>query len=314
LCTFNLHLLCCQLAQQVKRRGLTWQYGELWVERLIGEFKRRTKYRTHGQPEVTMVNDYLMRCALRQASCGPHGEQLLTWQQYQEAEKLKKAAAKGGVVDSGTAAAGQLLGAGKLLKGRAQAAWTEELQNKIFTAMENAWVGTDKEHLLQLYDDNWEQVQVYKYERAFTPEGMYITSTSYRRSRTRDGTWVWVSYATDGAGEMPYAAQVRYFLCLHLPAEASGGNETDDVRIAVCDFLPYKQPYSDPDVCEVVLVGEEKAARESTFVPAANRDYPVMLEMIEAPLFVHRYKGTNGESLLAFSPLRFKTGGARQAH
>lgn len=315
LCTFNLHLLCCQLARQVKQRGLTWQYGELWVERLIGEFKRRTKYRTHGQPEVTMVNDYLMRCALQQARLAEHGQELQTWEQFKEAKKLAAAVARGASLDPASAAEGKLLDAGKKLGGRNLArVLTEELQDRIWVAMQDAWVGSEDEWLLHAWNDSWDKVVFFQHARAFTPEGLYITSSSYLRSRTRDGTWIWVSYTTDAGGEQPHAAQVRFFLRLHLPAAETNDVQVDDIRIAVCDFLPFKQPYTDSDICEVVLIGQEKSGREDTFSGRSNMDYPVLLQKIEAPLFVHRYKGGNGEKLLAFAPLRFKTGGARQAH
>lgn len=40
---FQPAFFSCRLLDQVLERGLTWRYGELWVERLVGEFKKRTR-------------------------------------------------------------------------------------------------------------------------------------------------------------------------------------------------------------------------------------------------------------------------------
>ena len=83
------------------------------------------------------------------------------------------------------------------------------------------------------------------------------------------------------------------------------------VSIFGCKFFcwPYKAPYEDRDICEFVLFAEDKGSRGEN-IRRADRDYPVLLHTVEAPLVVQRY--TTGErKYLAFAPLRFKTGGAR---
>lgn len=67
LCTFNLHLLACQLLMQFVHRGLTAPLGELWIERLVGGKKGRSKGGTKSNPEVTMMIDELVTRALRRA-------------------------------------------------------------------------------------------------------------------------------------------------------------------------------------------------------------------------------------------------------
>ena len=94
---------------------------------------------------------------------------------------------------------------------------------------------------------------------------------------------------------------------LHLPAEVAGG-EALDLRIAIADFFQYREPYEDQDICEMVLFAQDQGSRGLTF---KDLDYPVLLQNIEAPLFVHRYKDGDGRQMLAFAPLRFKTGGSR---
>lgn len=68
-CTFNLHLLTCQLYLQCIERGITHELFELWVERLIGEYKQRVKYRTRSEPEKTMVGDDLPSAHCRPGAC-----------------------------------------------------------------------------------------------------------------------------------------------------------------------------------------------------------------------------------------------------
>jgi len=296
LCTFNLHLLCCRLLLQVLERGLTWRYGELWVERLIGEYKRRTKYRTHGSPEKTMMLDYMLRCALQSVKSA--STQLLTWQEYR-AQTKQHGAPEGVLYDADFTARGQLLGPGKKLEA---ADWPGELQAKIQKALKDML----EEEECEVWLLGWDSIEVYKHQRAILSGGGYATSAAYGRSRTRDGSYVAVAYHV-GEELKPFAGQVRYYLRVHIPAEVAGG-EALDLRVAIADFFPYRQPYEDPDICEMVLFAQEKGRRDLTF---KDLDYPVLLHNIEAPLFVHRYTTADGKRWLAFAPLRFKTGGSR---
>ena len=297
LCTYNLHLLCCRLLLQVLERGLTWWYGELWVERLIGEYKRRTKYRTHGSPEKTMMLDYMLRCAL-QAVKAASIQQLLTWQEY-KAQTKQDRAPLGVMYDSEVTSGGQLLGPGKVLEG---ADWSVELQGKVQKLLRDML----EEEEWEVWLAAWGDIKAYKHQRAFLPGGGYATSAAYGRSRTRDGSYVTVAYHV-GEELKPYAGQVRYYLRLHLPAEVVGG-QAIDLRIAIADFFPYRQPYEDQDICEMVLFAQDQGTRGLTF---KDMDYPVLLQTIEAPLFVHRYTTADQKLWMAFAPLRFKSGGAR---
>lgn len=119
LCTSNLHLLCCRLLSQVLERGLTWRYGELWVERLMGEYKRRTKYRTHGAPEKTMMLDYMVRCALQKVRAAST-QQLQTWQEHKAGSRVERGSGGEGI-DAEFSPQGQLLGDGRPVPA---AAWT----------------------------------------------------------------------------------------------------------------------------------------------------------------------------------------------
>jgi hypothetical protein len=304
LCTFNLHLLCCRLLDQVLERGLTWRYGELWVERLIGEFKKRTKYRTHGEPELTMMRDYLLRCAMRTVQLSSTQE-LLTWQEFRARRKAAGGEGSGSKVDPGCYVRGQLLGAGKPV---GAGEWTLQLQQKVKKTMRDALdQGALDPDEYDVWLEAWPLICVLKHERAFLSGGGYATSAAYGRSRSRDGSHVTVTYASPSGELRPYAAQVQYYLRLHLPGHTLGGDDRD-LRVAICDFWPCKEPFEDQDLCEFILFGEDKGSRASTF---GDLDYPVLLHNIEAPLFVHRFTGARGNPCMAFAPLRFKTGGPR---
>ena len=59
LCKQNLHLIICRLISQIEQCGLPM--NELWVERTMQKFKRKTKQRSTSSPEIvaahTMENE-----------------------------------------------------------------------------------------------------------------------------------------------------------------------------------------------------------------------------------------------------------------
>lgn len=80
---------------------------------------------------------------------------------------------------------------------------------------------------------------------------------------------------------------------------------------AVCDVLPYLQPFEDIDICgydSFILFGREKESREETFKDVG---YPVLLSNVGGPLFKQQFQGQGGQTWWAFVPLKFKTGGRR---
>jgi hypothetical protein len=227
-------------------------------------------------------------------------QQLLTWQEHKAGSRVQHGSGGEGI-DAVFSPQGQLLGDGRLMTA---AGWTLELQDRVKRALRE---NLEPEEFA-LWEEGWEVMVVFKHQRALLSAGGYATSVAYSRSRTRDGTFVTVAYVTSSGEVKPHAAQVQYYLLLHLPAAATEG-EPMDMRVAICDFFPYKQPFEDEDICEFVLFAEDKGIREQTF-RRSDRDYPVLLHKIEAPLLVQRYK-TGERNNLAFVPLRFKTGGPR---
>eukprot|EP00883_Tetradesmus_obliquus_P012537 jgi/Sobl393_1/539/SZX70654.1 len=192
LCTFNLHLLACQLLMQVVHRGLTAPLGELWIERLVGGKKGRSKGGTKSNPEVTMMIDELVTRALRRARLKYAHLNLQTWQEHVGRD------APLGVPRSVLRAEGHLMGAPKLFAAEAWGSVQNLVKEKLSINLEpDEW---------QRWDARWDEVVVQQYQRAVLPGGSYATSTLYPLSRSRDGTWVMVPY-TEGGQVKPYAAR-----------------------------------------------------------------------------------------------------------
>jgi len=296
-CTFNLHLLACQLLLQVLQRGITYELLELWVERLIGEYKQRVKYRTRSEPEKTMVGDDMQKRALqRWRTQYPN---LQTWQEFsgqRSSSKHRK---------TFCSADGELLGSPH---DASPAFWTAAFQASVQRAIEcNVADAAAREAWLS----NWESLSVSCYKEALLPGGFYATSTSFKRSRSRDGSYVLVNFITSSDEVKPTVARVSRYLRLSLPA-ATGSQVVDEGRtllFAVCDCLPYLAPLEDEDICgldSMILYGRDKGTQ--TF---QSTNYPVLLSHVESPLFRQVFQGPDGVEWWAFVPLRFKTGGKR---
>ena len=63
-CTHNLHVVTQHLREMHIRLGGIPQLIEMWIERLIGEWKGVVKFRTSENPEKVMVNHGLMKAKI----------------------------------------------------------------------------------------------------------------------------------------------------------------------------------------------------------------------------------------------------------
>jgi hypothetical protein len=296
-CTYNLHLLACQLLMQCLQRGATYDQFELWVERLIGEIKQRVKLRTHAEPEKTMMGDDMLRRALQQWRL--RFSELQTWQEHKGQTKRQRQS---------------LFDPVGMLWGSSQAASSDVWSEAVRAAAQNAVqcnvdaVGGDAEQ--QLWLSAWDRVSAASYKEAILPGGFYATSTAFTRSRSRDGSFVLVPFAT-GSETRPWVGRVTCYLQVSLPDDVAQQSQRGGVLLfALCDLLPYLQPYEDEDICgsdSMILFGRDKGAREQTF---SHLNYPVMLNQLHAPLFRQEYQA-DGQTWWAFVPLTFKTGGKR---
>lgn len=313
-CTFNLHLLACQLLVQCLMRGITWELFELWVERLIGENKQRVKLRTRAEPEKTMMGDDMQKRALQKWRL--QWPAVFSWQEHSGKHKQSQR-------PSCCSTTGELLGTGQTAAGvklDGQHAWDSAVQQRARRAVESNFEQGD---LRAFWLDNWGQLRATVFKEALLPGGMYASSTAYTRSRTRDGSFVLVPYIGPRDGDVkPYAARVRYYVELSLPTgvqprgdaagPAAAAAAASPLRFAVCDLVKYVQPYEDPDICghdSMILFGRDQGTRERTY---ESCDYPVLLSKIHAPLFRQEYQGEDGSTCWAFVPLMFRTGGWKQ--
>jgi hypothetical protein len=286
-------------------RGITHELFELWVERLIGEFKQRVKYRTRAEPEKTMVGDDMVKRALQRWRV--QYPDVFTWQEHAGQRRQ---------LQEGT---GELVGAAGAVLGGAQKVtqqtFSEEVQQRMRRAVQH---NVEDVELRQLWLQNWEQLGVGVYKEALLPGGHYITSTAYTRSRTRDGSFVLVPFTgPQDVAVKSCAARVSHFVQLTLPPACSmlhdqlHGQRSPVLLFAVCDLLPYLQPFEDADICgydSIVLFGRDKGSRAATF---EHLDYPVLLSNVHSPLFRQEYQGQDGLTWWAFVPLYFRTGGKR---
>jgi hypothetical protein len=292
-------------------RGLTWQHTELWVERAIKEVKKRTAYRTHAEPEKTIVRDARVQSALRLTKA--RSQQLLLsypeWKESQQQQQQQQVARQRDPlsVDPGEVGSGRLLAAGRKLRA---CEW-----DLLKDAVERCLQACLDEEEYGVWQQSWELVTAYEHKEALLPGGGYSTSAKYGRSRSREGSFVVVQYHT-GPGDslQPWVAQVQRYLRLVLPSAVVLGQDAAEplqMRVALCDFYKYCEPWKDADVCDSkvgVLFAEDRGNREAS---CKDRDYPVPLHPIEAPLLVSRNTGVDGRVGLAATPVRFKTGGSR---
>lgn len=240
-----------------------------------------------------MADDMLQR-ALRRARLTYRGLKLQTWEEY-IAEDVHSSIPRSVVL-----AEGHLVDATKTFSTTAWNAVQQQVQNVLRINLdEREW---------RLWEDNWAGVSVQQYQRAVLPGGGYTTSTLYPLSRSRDGTWVMVPYMPSSETEVAnaYVARVNYYL--RLSVHTAAGEQV--LRLAMCDFLSYREPFSDPDICDLILFGHVDRDDKGQVLPSSftsPRNYPVLLQTIAAPLFAHVHH--EGQSM-AFVPFRFTTGGA----
>jgi hypothetical protein len=297
VCTFNLHLLACRLLLQVLQRGITYEQLELWVERLIGEYKQRVKYRTRSEPEKTMVGDDMQKRALQRWRREFPG--MKTWQEYSGRGSSRSKQCTTFCSDSG-----MVLGAAQDVTADV---WTAELQAAVQRAIQCNVANVE---VRQLWLSSWQQLDVTCFKEALLPGGLYATSTSYTRSRTRDGSFILVNFLTPTDEVKPTVARVSRYLRLVLPTAESHVAGADRVLLfAICDCLPQLAPLQDEDICgldSMILYGRDRGTE--TFESVG---YPVLLEHVDSPLFRQPFTAPDGAQWWAFVPLRFKTGGKR---
>lgn len=297
LCTYNLHLLGCQLTRQVKQRGLTEQWLEHWYERHIGVLKAATKYRIHSHPEKVMANHWLLQQAIDAMPVSAQ-QPMQTIEQLQD---MARAAAGAGTAAAAAARAaawdneplsssgvplGRLEGAGKVVA-VSDALWSEAADDVMAAIIANCGAAADMQQWKDVAEEGWSGCKVYQHFSAVVHSGVTVTSAGYTRSRTRDGSHVLVHLEYQGANR-PFIATVQYFIRITHP-------DLPTQRVAVSNIYGYKTPNRD-------LGGTlfEFDLAEGY----AWTDVPIMLHLIRMPCS-KACRSVHGATKVSYCPFAF---------
>lgn len=237
LCTYNLHILICRLPRQQLHRGHAAYYREFWVERLMQEAKRTTKFRTVGAPELVVVSEMCWRLALDDCKAAHGG--LRTFDELVPAWGGDPALLKGSCLDQVDGEG--LLGSGVVVEG---AALEEDMGSF------EQWLQTFPDKHAALHAELGEAPYlVVRYKQAHRGGVEIIHSVRYERARTRASYYIRVRYVETRAGvdrEILYIGRIRHFVGFgrrtdyEEQVEAEGGRapQSVDVRVrfAVADL------------------------------------------------------------------------------
>jgi hypothetical protein len=267
LCSYNLHSLSCWVTDQVKQRGFTGNNLELWLERLLGQMARCTKFAVHSKPEITIVHFYLVTGALESLELKlagtPLGQRLLDYEEWREEVAVQTVAVNAaGMFDVQTSGQPWLCDRGTVMS---SSKW-ESLEAEVRSCLQEngRW---------EQWQDGWpDSVDVWKHKKAILVSGQQLASTA-GSARTRDGTHFLVYYVNDQEQFVPYAARALSFLRLQDRRDAARVE-----RFVLADFCELKDVVQDDDWADMLLQGLRGRYNE--------RNFPVLLDMVQAPMQV----------------------------
>jgi hypothetical protein len=138
----------------------------------------------------------------------------------------------------------------------------------------------------------WANCELWEHSSATCWSGQQLTSSSYGRSRTRDGRHM-LTYYQEGEQQKPYVATIRTFVRVVHP-------QLGTQRLAITDMYAHRPPISDDTTG--ITVFEFDAAAQHAFI-----GYPVLLHMVHRPCMVAR-RLVDGRSKVVFIPFAFRSG------
>uniref|UniRef100_A0A383VXT3 LysM domain-containing protein n=1 Tax=Tetradesmus obliquus TaxID=3088 RepID=A0A383VXT3_TETOB len=234
MCTFNLHVLVCRLAEQEKARGKVAYCTEYWVEWLVQWAKSCVRYRTTKFPELVLVSDILVDTALAvKMAKHPDCKTFDGW-----VPAYSAGAPSFPFRDDGDAEGTQLQGGGKQLAGTqrdaavaAVVAYIREWRESLGPA---GWWQQQWDGLAYADIRGGEQLQSLAYSRAISRVS-YNVLTNYREHRQRPS----------GRGlvlqEIKYIARVRYFVKVSPPprdgTNLGAPSHCQPLRLAIADLF-----------------------------------------------------------------------------
>jgi len=252
----NLHHLICVLSDQALNVGDTRALLEMWVERMMGFVKRKTKYRTTSEPEKTLTYELELILGLERLALQSHNLDdlldILDTQtdpvKYDNPDKPR-----------------DLMSTFLVGSGRAY----DQLQH-----------GFDLDNVLMLLrtvlarnaedSDGWDpealldegQFSVYVYDRAVLKGQEILTARTYQQERARDSCHVTVSYMDSYDEVQEHVGIVKSFLRIdhHVC-------DLEPLRVALVDFYTYHPPLNHPDYGVVHKVQVDQCGQGGQYFP-----------------------------------------------
>jgi hypothetical protein len=280
LCKSNLHKLNCILPRQQLARGHAAWCAEYWVEMMVQDCKRFTKFLTTKTPELLLVNQLLLQGSLHRTSAEHQG--LKTFDDLVPSWGGDPEVVRGSCMD--TFETDGLLGTGARIKKTDE---TSEVAAVVAQLYKDFPGTVGKVDSVTGEDVHLRASDMLRYTYASRGGFETIHSEMYRRARTRESFYVQVRYEEDngsgGFDEVLYVGKVRYFL-----GALEGGADTDEdedgadvptkvalcLRIAVSDlWVAHKKKYPTGDILEVEDMAKPKELR-----------YPVELQRVDCKL------------------------------
>lgn len=278
LCKSNLHKLNCVLPKQQLTRGHAAWCAEYWIEMLVQDCKRFTKFLTTKTPELLLVNQLLLKSSLSSASA-VH-KRLQTFDELVPSRGGDPEVVCGSCLDD--LQVHGLLGTGAVLSKASDLSEAAQVLDRLYEDF------PDTAHKLD--HTTGEEVRftpqdLLRYTYAYRAGVETIHSELYKRTRTRESFYVQVRYEELGARgqfhEVLYVGRVAYFLGAvfggvpqHDEAQESPKKVTLTLRLAVADlWTATKKEYPTGCILEV----------ENMYVPKFTK-YPVEMDKIDSKI------------------------------
>lgn len=306
LCKQNLHILCCRLNLQEEDRGSVYGELELWIERVVQEVKRKTRYRATTDPEKVAARSITQGTAMdllksQYPSLRPIDSQIQRERvgvrdasAFDQADDVEEALAEEGLQplqDAGKKA--EMVGTGRRPTAAEWDKLREALVRYLADVKADGWEDTDVSNYDPLEPDSCDtEVWVHKIARL---DREYLASEENSRARSRESFYVKVQYDVRGLynrmERREYIGKVLKLVRLVKTGEAGHGDVT--LRFAICDVYNYYAPVVDDDLGKLYKAVEYKGdimhrSRERTF---SDQFLPVLLETIDTKVYRATVKG-----------------------
>lgn len=291
LCKQNLHVLCCRLDLQEEQRGSVYGELELWIERVVQDVKRKTRYRATTDPEKVAARSITQGTALDLMKI--HYPSLRTIDSELQKQKRQSARNPDGFDEEDVAKIGaanadeEMVGLGKRPDAVEWDRLREALGRYLVGNQEPGWSDTDLGDFLPNEPETGGlDVWVHKLARLGKE---FVCSEENGRARTRESFHVKIRYKVRGLHNR--VVQREYIAKIVKLVRLVKGGRT--LRFAICDIYNFLEPFVDDDLGTLYKAIEHKggpvlAARARTYV---NQFQPVLLDTIDTKVYRATIKG-----------------------